>query len=98
MILDSSLLMLILTVNKNHGIFTVMEYPAVMTTTVVSIASSSQLKKKSESRYSRNVGNKGSWKQQDKSKPVRKNGGPVIGYKKTCVTRIKAINTKMVTG
>uniref|UniRef100_M1D2T6 NAC transcription factor n=1 Tax=Solanum tuberosum TaxID=4113 RepID=M1D2T6_SOLTU len=41
------------------------------------------LKKKSESRYSRNVGNKGSWKQQDKSKPVRKKGGPVIGYKKS---------------
>ncbi|KAH0680025.1 hypothetical protein KY285_021033 [Solanum tuberosum] len=42
-----------------------------------------KLKKKSESRYSRDVGNKGSWKQQDKSKPVRKKGGPVIGYKKS---------------
>ncbi|KAH0683505.1 hypothetical protein KY290_022128 [Solanum tuberosum] len=42
-----------------------------------------KLKKKSKSRYSRDVGNKGNWKQQDKSKPVRKNGGPVIGYKKS---------------
>ncbi|TMW89725.1 hypothetical protein EJD97_016727 [Solanum chilense] len=42
-----------------------------------------KLKKKSKSRYSRDVGNKGSWKQQDKSKPVRKKGGPVIGYKKS---------------
>ncbi|WMV26645.1 hypothetical protein MTR67_020030 [Solanum verrucosum] len=70
-------------VNKNHGTFTLMEYPAVMTTTVVSIASSSQ---SSRRKASRDVGNKGSWKQQDKSKPVRKNGGPVIGYKKACVT------------
>ncbi|KAK4706414.1 hypothetical protein R3W88_001350 [Solanum pinnatisectum] len=41
-----------------------------------------KLKKKSKSRYSRDVGNKGNWKQQDKNGPVRKNGGPVIGYKK----------------
>ncbi|XP_055835735.1 NAC domain-containing protein 78-like [Solanum dulcamara] len=42
-----------------------------------------KLKKKSEFKYSRIVGNKGSWKQQDKSKPVRNNGGIVIGYKKS---------------
>ncbi|XP_015072777.1 NAC domain-containing protein 78-like [Solanum pennellii] len=42
------------------------------------------LKKKSKSRYSRNVGNKGgSWKQEDKSKPIRKSDGAVIGSKKS---------------
>lgn len=41
-----------------------------------------KLKKKSESRYNRNVGNKGCWKQ-NISKPVQKNGGQVIGYKKS---------------
>ncbi|KAK4722282.1 hypothetical protein R3W88_012515 [Solanum pinnatisectum] len=53
-----------------------------------------KLKKKSKSRYSRDVGNKGSWKQQDKSKPVRKNGGPVIGYKKSMTYMNKGYNKK----
>ena len=69
-LMDSSLFMWILTVNKNHGIFTIKEYPLVMTMIVVSIASSLQISRR---KASRNVGNKGgSWKQEDKSKPVRK--------------------------
>ncbi|XP_004228763.1 NAC domain-containing protein 22-like [Solanum lycopersicum] len=53
-----------------------------------------KLKKKSESRYSRDVGNKGSWKQQDKSKSVRRKGGPVIGYKKSMSYMNKGYNKK----
>lgn len=49
-----------------------MEYPMVMMRTAVVIASYfiTKLKKQSKARYRRAVGNKGSWKQDAKGKPV----------------------------
>ncbi|CAN4084597.1 unnamed protein product [Withania somnifera] len=53
-----------------------------------------KLKKKSKSKYNRTVGNKGSWKQQN-CKPVCKNGGPVIGYKRNITYKNKNCNLEI---
>ncbi|CAN4116041.1 unnamed protein product [Withania somnifera] len=53
-----------------------------------------KLKKKSKSKYNRTVGNNGSWKQQN-CKPVCKNGGPVIGYKRNITYKNKNCNLEI---
>ncbi|XP_059315716.1 NAC domain-containing protein 78-like [Lycium ferocissimum] len=52
-----------------------------------------KLKKKNKSKYNRNVGNKGSWKQQDKGKPV-KYSSVTIGCKKSMSYVNKNYNRK----
>ncbi|XP_059281319.1 NAC domain-containing protein 101-like [Lycium ferocissimum] len=55
-----------------------------------------KLKKKNKSKYNRNVGNKGSWKQQDKGKPViySSSSRVIIGCKKSMSYVNKGYNKK----